>query len=150
MWLSHQGFACVCCVGQTRRVGGGVIFWGGGSRRGITEADRYETEGMPEQSSYLNPQPVPPRTIAARRIAPAMEPMIILVPLGPVEGGREGRRGRGGGGGGQKQNNTTKTHIRTRHQTLHRSPTPPSPEIPTLLEREREKSRRGRETELKR
>lgn len=36
------------------------------------------------QSSYLNPQPVPPRTIAARRIAPATEPIMILVPLGPV------------------------------------------------------------------
>lgn len=36
------------------------------------------------QSSYLNPQPVPPRTIAASRIAPATEPIMILVPLGPV------------------------------------------------------------------
>lgn len=36
------------------------------------------------QSSYLNPQPVPPRTIAATRMAPATEPIMILVPLGPV------------------------------------------------------------------
>lgn len=36
------------------------------------------------QSAYLNPQPVPPRTMAASRIAPATEPIIILVPLGPV------------------------------------------------------------------
>ena len=35
--------------------------------------------------SYLNPQPVPPRTMAATRTAPAMEPMMMLVPLGPGE-----------------------------------------------------------------
>ena len=38
--------------------------------------------------SYLNPQPVPPRTMAATRTAPAMEPMMMLVPLGPGEEGR--------------------------------------------------------------
>lgn len=38
--------------------------------------------------SYLNPQPVPPRTMAATRTAPAMEPMMMLVPLGPREEGR--------------------------------------------------------------
>lgn len=50
------------------------------------------------QSSYLNPQPVPPRTIAATRIAPATEPIMILVPLGPVgvkELGREGNKNKG-------------------------------------------------------
>lgn len=46
------------------------------------------------QSAYLNPQPVPPRTIAASRIAPATEPIIILVPLGPVEGKDSGCEGR--------------------------------------------------------
>lgn len=54
------------------------------------EADRYRKAC---QSAYLNPHPVPPRTIAARRIAPAMDPIMILVPLGPAqrkEGGREG------------------------------------------------------------
>lgn len=47
------------------------------------------------QSSYLNPQPVPPRTIAATRIAPATEPIMILVPLGPVgvkESASEGKK----------------------------------------------------------
>lgn len=34
--------------------------------------------------AYLNPQPVPPRTIAATRMAPAMEPIMRLVALGPV------------------------------------------------------------------
>lgn len=49
------------------------------------------------QSSYLNPQPVPPRTIAASRIAPATEPIMILVPLGPVgvkESASEGTKGK--------------------------------------------------------
>jgi len=32
---------------------------------------------------YLKPQPVPPSTIAASSIAPAMEPMMMFVPLGP-------------------------------------------------------------------
>lgn len=71
------------------------------------EADRY-TKAC--QNSYLNPHPVPPRTIAARRIAPAMDPIMILVPLGPAqrkEGGRVRRRKR-------SRNKTTplKTHIR--------------------------------------
>ncbi len=35
--------------------------------------------------SYLKPQPVPPNTIAANSIAPAIEPMMIFVPLGPVD-----------------------------------------------------------------
>lgn len=34
--------------------------------------------------AYLKPHPVPPRTIAATRMAPAMEPIIRLVALGPV------------------------------------------------------------------
>lgn len=58
------------------------------------EADRY-TKAC--QNSYLNPHPVPPRTIAASRIAPAMDPIMILVPLGPAqrkEGGRVRRRKR--------------------------------------------------------
>lgn len=45
--------------------------------------------------SYLNPQPVPPRTMAATRTAPAMEPMMILVPLGPGEEGRARLAGTG-------------------------------------------------------
>lgn len=73
------------------------------------EADRY-TKAC--QNSYLNPHPVPPRTIAARRIAPAMDPIMILVPLGPAqrkEGGRVRRRKRR-----RSRNKTTplKTHIR--------------------------------------
>lgn len=43
---------------------------------------------------FLNPQPVPPRTMAATSTAPAMEPIMILVPLGPVTEGT-GRRGQG-------------------------------------------------------
>ena len=43
--------------------------------------------------SYLNPQPVPPRTMAATRTAPAMEPMMMLVPLGPGEESRVGLAG---------------------------------------------------------
>lgn len=45
--------------------------------------------------SYLNPQPVPPRTMAATRTAPAMEPMMMLVPLGPGEESRVGLAGAG-------------------------------------------------------
>lgn len=45
--------------------------------------------------SYLNPQPVPPRTMAATRTAPAMEPMMMLVPLGPGEEGRAQLAGAG-------------------------------------------------------
>lgn len=37
-----------------------------------------------QTGAYLNPQPVPPRTIAATRMAPAMAPMMRLVALGPV------------------------------------------------------------------
>jgi len=37
-----------------------------------------------QTGAYLKPQPVPPRTIAATRIAPAMDPMMRLVALGPV------------------------------------------------------------------
>lgn len=37
-----------------------------------------------QTGAYLNPQPVPPRTIAATRMAPAMDPMMRLVALGPV------------------------------------------------------------------
>ena len=40
---------------------------------------------------YLKPQPVPPRTMAPTRMAPAMEPMMMLVPEGPGGGGN--RRG---------------------------------------------------------
>lgn len=74
------------------------------------EADRYTKTC---QNSYLNPHPVPPRTIAARRIAPAMDPIMILVPLGPAqrkEGGRVRRRKR------RSRNKTTplkNTHQRT-------------------------------------
>ena len=76
------------------------------------KADRY-TKAC--QNSYLNPHPVPPRTIAARRIAPAMDPIMILVPLGPAqrkEGGRKGaeEEEEEEEGEGQKQNNTTKKH----------------------------------------
>lgn len=99
--------------------------------RGVlkVEADRY-TKAC--QNSYLNPHPVPPRTIAARRIAPAMDPIMILVPLGPAqrkEGGRRVRRRRWGGG----RNKTTplKTHVRGQHQ--HRTS--------TTSTREREKGR---------
>lgn len=45
--------------------------------------------------SYLNPQPVPPRTMAATRTAPAMDPMMMLVPLGPGEEGRAWLAGTG-------------------------------------------------------
>lgn len=38
--------------------------------------------------AYLNPHPVPPRTMAATRMPPAMDPIMILVPLGPVTKGR--------------------------------------------------------------
>lgn len=40
---------------------------------------------MHVDAAYLNPHPVPPRTIAATKMAPAMEPIMMLVPLGPVE-----------------------------------------------------------------
>ena len=76
--------------------------------------------------SYLNPHPVPPRTIAARRIAPAMEPIMILVPLGPAKGvGAGGLRGEriglgqeeeegveaeGREGGAETKNNNTQIH----------------------------------------
>ncbi|KAI3359639.1 hypothetical protein L3Q82_014021, partial [Scortum barcoo] len=66
------------------------------------------------------------RTIAARRIAPAMDPIMILVPLGPAQRKEEGGRVRrkeeeGEEEEGQKQNNTTKKHtsedsINTVHQ----------------------------------
>lgn len=46
---------------------------------------------------FLNPHPVPPRTIAARRIAPAMDPIMILVPLGPFFSGPVGTVGSGMG-----------------------------------------------------
>lgn len=91
------------------------------------EADRY-TKAC--QNSYLNPHPVPPRTIAARRIAPAMDPIMILVPLGPAQrkegGGRRVRRRREG----QKQNNTTKN---TRRRTAS------TPYINHINERRRER-----------
>lgn len=48
----------------------------------------YRCHGCRERVSYLNPQPVPPSTMAATRTAPAMEPMMMLVPLGP--GGGQG------------------------------------------------------------
>lgn len=92
------------------------------------EADRY-TKAC--QNSYLNPHPVPPRTIAARRIAPAMDPIMILVPLGPAqrkEGGRVRRR--------RSRNKTTplKTHVRG--QDHHTST--------TSTEREKEREAEGR------
>lgn len=36
--------------------------------------------------AYLKPHPVPPSTMAATRMAPAMEPIIRLVALGPAKG----------------------------------------------------------------
>lgn len=75
------------------------------------EADRY-TKAC--QNSYLNPHPVPPRTIAARRIAPAMDPIMILVPLGPAQRKEGRRKGAEEEEEGQKQNNTTKN---TRQET---------------------------------
>ena len=36
--------------------------------------------------AYLKPHPVPPSTMAATRMAPAMELIIRLVALGPVKG----------------------------------------------------------------
>lgn len=44
-----------------------------------------------QASPYLKPQPVPPSTMAATRMAPAMEPMIRLVALGPVVEGQHGK-----------------------------------------------------------
>lgn len=82
----------------------------GGVDAGVlqVEADRY-TEAC--QNSYLNPHPVPPRTIAARRIAPAMDPIMILVPLGPAQRKEEGR---GGTEEGQKQKTTPLKNTRQR------------------------------------
>ncbi len=37
-----------------------------------------------QTGAYLNPQPVPPRTIAVTRMAPAIDPMMRFVALGPV------------------------------------------------------------------
>lgn len=97
-------------TGGERGRGGGVLW---------VEADRY-TKAC--QNSYLNPHPVPPRTIAARRIAPAMDPIMILVPLGPAQRKEEGREGAEEEEEGQKQNNTTKkTHVRGQHR--HRTST---------------------------
>lgn len=42
--------------------------------------------------SYLKPQPVPPNTIAAKSIAPAIEPIMIFVPLGPVDRQTENKK----------------------------------------------------------
>lgn len=95
------------------------------------KADRY-TKAC--QNAYLNPHPVPPRTIAARRIAPAMDPIMILVPLGPAqrkEGGRVRRRRR------RRSRNKTpplKTHIRGQE---HHTST-------TSTQREKEKEAEGR------
>lgn len=94
------------------------------------KADRY-TKAC--QNAYLNPHPVPPRTIAARRIAPAMDPIMILVPLGPAqrkEGGRVRRRRR------RSRNKTPplKTHIRGQE---HHTST-------TSTQREKEKEAEGR------
>lgn len=36
--------------------------------------------------AYLKPHPVPPSTMAATRMAPAMEPIIRFVALGPAKG----------------------------------------------------------------
>lgn len=38
------------------------------------------------RAAYLKPHPVPPSTMAATRMAPAMAPIIRLVALGPVKG----------------------------------------------------------------
>lgn len=89
---------------------------GGGVSSEGAEADRY-TETC--HSSYLNPHPVPPRTIAARRIAPAMDPIMILVPLGPAQ--RKEEEGKEGGGKGRKYNTRTHTHARTHRQKINQS-----------------------------
>lgn len=112
---------------------GEVVFLEGCEWGPWGEADRY-TEAC--QNSYLNPHPVPPRTIAARRIAPAMDPIMILVPLGPAQ------RKEGGGGvrRGTKQHHqkhTSEDSIDTAHQ--------PHPE--REKEREGEKERRKKEIE---
>lgn len=52
---------------------------------GSNNSPRMAGDGGSMCVSYLNPQPVPPRTMAATRTAPAMEPMMMLVPLGPRE-----------------------------------------------------------------
>lgn len=59
---------------------------GAGGKGGthVLEEHSRHTQMETCHSSYLNPQPVPPRTMAASRMAPATEPIMILVPLGPV------------------------------------------------------------------
>lgn len=75
------------------------------------EADRYTKTC---QNSYLNPHPVPPRTIAARRIAPAMDPIMILVPLGPAQ--RKEGEGRGRNKTTPLKKHTSEDSISTVHQ----------------------------------
>lgn len=106
------------------------------SRRGAKVAEflTVEADGYTKacQNSYLNPHPVPPRTIAARRIAPAMDPIMILVPLGPAqrkEGGRVWRRKRRR----RSRNKTTPLKRHIRGQDHHTSTTS------TQRERERER-----------
>lgn len=60
-------------------------------RQGQREGERGRRHTAPcwvgsylPRRMFLNPQPVPPRTMAATRTAPAMEPMMMLVPLGPL------------------------------------------------------------------
>ena len=95
-------------------------------RRAGGRADSYTAAC---QDSYLNPHPVPPRTIAARRIAPAMEPIMILVPLGPADGRWEEEEEEEEEEEGGKKKNTTQIHTSEDSYRLY------------LNERERERER---------
>lgn len=68
--------------------------WCGDSAQGGRSQCQQRKGTSHAMAAYLNPQPVPPRTMAATSTAPAMEPIMILVPLGPVTEGT-GRRGQG-------------------------------------------------------
>ena len=71
--------------------------------------------------SYLKPQPVPPRTMAAIRMAPAMEPMIRLVALGPAEVAEGRVRDIGGGGGrGRRHHMSAKDPLKSWGSTYQR------------------------------
>lgn len=63
-----------------------VTPWDKGTRR---QGDKWDQGNEhPDDPAYLNPHPVPPRTMAATSTAPAMDPMMMLVPLGPGTGGQ--------------------------------------------------------------
>lgn len=72
--------------------------------------------------TYLNPQPVPPRTMAATSTAPAMEPIMILVPLGPVTK-ETGRGARGHVSHGTQTSTYQQCLVRAPRQTKHPQPT---------------------------